>query len=234
MRLLQTQCPTTALGFLQSENLIERQEAVRSLLKLQSTKEISRLTQKLLAGTLDPGIQLEVIEAASVMLSEDEQFQSFAAQRTNFMDPKSFQECLVGGDPKKGKSVFLNHIAGQCVRCHKYEKKGPGSIIGPNLWKIGHLSPNYLLESLVAPQAAIAKNYGNISVDLKMVRIFRLVCWGKFKGIKERIDFGSYSLISHPDISARSEIVSVMPPMGVLQRSELRDLVAYLTTLCGE
>ena len=228
---------TTALGFLQSDNLIERQEAVRSLRKLQSTKEISRLTQKLLAGTLDPGIQLEVIEAASVMLPENEKFQSFAAQRTNFMNPKSFQECLVGGDPKKGESVFLNHIAGQCVRCHKYKKKGMGSIIGPNLWEIGHLSPSYLLESLIAPQAAIAKNYGNISVDLKDgSNISGLFAGESSKGIKVKDPTsGSYSLISHPDISARSEIVSVMPPMGaVLQRSELRDLVAYLTTLRGE
>lgn len=227
----------TALGFLKSEKLIERQEGVRSLLKLQATKEISKLTQELVTGNLDPGLQLEVIEAASILLPKDEKFKSLLAGRSNLMNPKSFQECLEGGDPKKGETVFMNHIGGQCVRCHKYEKRGPGSNIGPNLWKIGERDPKYLLESLVAPQATIARNFGNVSIDLKDgANISGLFVEESEKGIKLKDPTsGAFKFISHRNVSARSEVVSVMPPMGaMMQRSELRDLIAYLSTLISE
>lgn len=228
---------TTALGFLKSENLVERQQAVRSLQKLKSTEEIFKLSKELLAGSLDPGIQLEVIEAASILLPEDKKIQSLIARQANFMDPKSFQECLKGGDPRKGKAVFINHIGGQCVRCHKYEKNGPGSIIGPNLWKIGNRDPKYLLESLVAPQATIAKNFGIISIDLKDgSNVSGLFVQENEKGIKVKDPTsGAFTFIQLGDISDRSEVVSLMPPMGaVLQRRELRDLIAYLATMLGE
>jgi len=225
------------LAFLKSGKLIEKQQAVRSLAKIKSSQEISKLVQKMLDGKLDPGIHLEVTEAAISLLPDDEKVKSLIAKRSNIMDPKSFEDCLEGGDPEMGENVFMKNISGQCVRCHKYEKRGPGSIIGPNLWKVGQRDPRYLLESIIAPQATITKNFGNISIDLKDgSNISGLFSGEGANGIKlYDSTSGSNRFINHGDISSRSQVVSIMPPMGALmERSEIRDLIAFLRTLDGQ
>ena len=228
---------STILTFLKSGKLIERQQAVRSLAKIKSTQEISKLVQKLLEGKLNPGIHLEVTDAAISLLPDDENVKSLITKRSNIMDPKSFEDCLEGGDPKLGENVFMKNISGQCVRCHKYERRGPGSIIGPNLWKVGQRDPRYLLESIIAPQATITKNFGNISIDLKDgSNISGLFSGEGANGIKlYDPTSGSNRFISHSDISSRSQVISIMPPMGALmERSEIRDLIAFLGTLDGQ
>ena len=225
------------LAFLKSGKLIEKQQAVRSLAKIKSTHEISKLVQKMLEGKLDSGIHLEVTEAAISLLPDDEKVKSLIAKRSNIMDPKSFEDCLEGGDPEMGENVFMKNISGQCVRCHKYEKRGPGSIIGPNLWKVGQRDPRYLLESIIAPQATITKNFGNISIDLKDgSNISGLFSGEGANGIKlYDSTSGSNRFINHGDISSLSQVVSIMPPMGALmERSEIRDLIAFLRTLDGQ
>src|SRR5690606_37954823 len=74
---------------------------------------------------------------------------------------------LEGGDASRGKSVLLNHAAGQCTACHKIAD-GKGSNVGPNLKEIGAKKDRrYILECLVNPQAVVASGYGNIAITLK-------------------------------------------------------------------
>ncbi len=150
------------------------------------------------------------------------------------MNPESFDNCLEGGDVEKGKQIFFTHLAGQCVRCHKYERKGPGSVIGPNLWKIGENGPEYLLEALVAPQKTIAKGYGTLTITRKDgTTVSGVLVSENKKGVTVN-DSTTGKDVSIPakDIKNKGDAISVMPPMGaILKRGELRDLVAYLETL---
>ncbi|MEM0970272.1 MAG: hypothetical protein AAGJ31_13020, partial [Verrucomicrobiota bacterium] len=222
-----------AKTFLVSQQLAEKQTAVKALADLGEQKIIANLTERLMKGELAMGIQLDVIEAAQ-QLTITGDFPTWLAARSNIMDPASFQDCLQGGDPDKGQDVFANHLAAQCIRCHKYEKRGPGSIIGPNLWKIGTKDRPYLLESLVAPQKTMAKGYGTIT----LTRTDGSTVSGLYQGedkkaikIKDATS-GAVESISLDDITSRTDVISVMPPMGaILQRRELRDLVAYLASL---
>ncbi|MCB1235073.1 MAG: hypothetical protein KDM91_08380, partial [Verrucomicrobiae bacterium] len=89
-----------------------------------------------------------------------------AAEKRGLPVEASFDFCLEGGDPRRGKTIMLSHVAAQCTACHKIAD-GKGSTVGPNLKSVGLRERAYLLESLVNPMAQIAKGYGTISLTLK-------------------------------------------------------------------
>lgn len=135
---------------------------------------------------------------------------------------------LHGGDAELGEVVFNENLAAQCVACHRVEKEG--SEVGPPLTEIGKKGREYILESLLDPQAKIAAGYGMMSVKMKDGTTLA----GALKAEEEKF----LSLIL-PDkkevvlnlemVESRTEPVSTMPPMGaILTARQLRDLVEYL------
>ena len=65
---------------------------------------------------------------------------------------------LTEGDTARGKEIFLTHPIAACNRCHVLD--GEGGPIGPALDGIAtRKGEEYILESLVDPQAAIAEGY---------------------------------------------------------------------------
>ncbi|MEM7010743.1 MAG: hypothetical protein AAF585_04590, partial [Verrucomicrobiota bacterium] len=106
-----------------------------------------------------------------------------------------------------------------------------GGVQGPALTRIAdRLNPEKLLESLINPNAEIAKGYGMGTATLKdgsavMGRIA--------KETKQEVTIvsldGVESTIKRDDITAISPPMSAMPPMALsLPLDDLRDLVAYL------
>ncbi len=62
------------------------------------------------------------------------------------------------GDAERGKTIFFTHQVAACNRCHQVG--GQGGAIGPALDGIaGRKSADYLRQSLIEPNAAIAENY---------------------------------------------------------------------------
>ena len=58
-----------------------------------------------------------------------------------------FATALNGGDIAKGKDIFLNHGAAQCIRCHKVN--GYGADVGPDLSTLAKdRDRRYILERL--------------------------------------------------------------------------------------
>ena len=143
-----------------------------------------------------------------------------------------FEECLEGGDSKVGKEIFNTHIFAQCARCHT-TKKGKGSDIGPNLEIIGEKDKRELLHSMVDPNAVIAEGYGNITVILKDNSLVAgLVRKETDKELLVRTPDGRDVKIALATIQERTPVISLMPPMSqILKKREIRDLLAYLTTL---
>jgi putative heme-binding domain-containing protein len=146
-----------------------------------------------------------------------------------------FRPALEGGDPVRGKSVLLNHPAAQCTACHKIAD-GAGSNVGPNLKDIGKKKDRlYLLQSLVDPQSVVAPGYGNIALTMKDGSSIA----GQFLAEKNgkvslRDAEGKEIVVASDTIQERTPVISTMPPMGfILQRGEIRDLVAYLANLKG-
>jgi quinoprotein glucose dehydrogenase len=141
---------------------------------------------------------------------------------------------LQGGNPKNGASLFESHPAGQCMRCHKAESghKGGGEA-GPNLAGIGiKQKAEYLLESLVNPGATVAPGYGLVSITLNN----KATLGGNLLAeTPDHVDIdatGKIWRVKRSDIQALTPPVSAMPPMAALLKpEELRDLVAWLSSL---
>jgi putative heme-binding domain-containing protein len=145
------------------------------------------------------------------------------------LDPNTAS--LHGGDAELGEIVFNEHLAAQCVACHRVEKEG--SEVGPPLTEVGKKGREYILESLIDPQAEITPGYGIVSVKMKDGTTHA----GALKEEKGRF----LSLIL-PDkkelvlnleaVESRTDPISTMPPMGdILTPRQLRDLVEYLSGL---
>jgi quinoprotein glucose dehydrogenase len=144
-----------------------------------------------------------------------------------------FRDALTGGDPVAGRKIFFEKPEATCGRCHRVG--GQGGENGPPLDGIGsRVSREFLLESMVTPNAEITKGYESIGVALKS---------GSGVVGTLRQETSTNLLIYTPDDGpvtvVKSEIVRRVPggsPMPadfatLISKAELRDLVAFLASL---
>lgn len=192
-----------------TDDIQEKQEAVRLLGKLNPAALELTLTKP------DPFLLIELSEAFP-----DNEIK---------IDPNIAS--LLGGDAELGEIVFNEHLAAQCVACHRIGDEG--SEVGPSLTEVGEKGREYILESLIAPQAEITPGYGLMSVKMKDGTTLA----GALKEEK-----GKFLTLIQPDkkevvikltdIESRTAPISTMPPMGdILTPRQLRDLVEYLSGL---
>jgi quinoprotein glucose dehydrogenase len=220
-----------------SENVRDRQAAYRNLADVAGP-EVGNFFVKRLSNIESemPGAVLDLLEAAE---SRDE---SLVKAALNFYRTKmpsddpyaAFDVCLEGGDIERGKVIFLTHAAGQCAKCHRINKDGGEA--GPDLTKLGERSgKEYILESLINPNKVVVPGYG--------IAIVNLEDGTNVGGTLMRQDQSEVVLkIPDPDSGQpveksfpMSEVASVNPPLSamppmnlILQKGEIRDLVAYL------
>ena len=146
----------------------------------------------------------------------------------------AFRDALLqGGSVNRGRDTFVENLAAQCTRCHTV--RNAGSDVGPNLTGVAtRLTREQILESLLDPSARIAPGYGTVGITLKNgTRVdgtlreetaTDVVVVAGTPPAERRI--------AKSDIAERSNPVSAMPPVGLIVKPrEVRDLVAYLSTL---
>jgi putative heme-binding domain-containing protein len=90
-----------------------------------------------------------------------------------------------------------------------------------------------LAESLVEPSAKIVAGFGIETIVLKDGTTFAgSVLKESAKTIELRLPDAKIQKIAVTSVASRTPPISVMPPMlGILTPAEIRDVVAYLTTL---
>ena len=198
-------------------------------------KILRRTFALLLDGELPKVLELDVVTAAKARQSKSlKQFiKQYEAGRAAEDSIAKYRATLAGGNATKGKQVYENHVAAQCVRCH--DGGGHGNQVGPVLTGIGkRVDKEYLLRSLVTPNSEIAKGFG--------VTIVELTNGESLVGRAEKQTDQSLTLvppqgktieINRGEIKKITETKSsVMPPMGeLLSMHQLRDLIAYLESL---
>ena len=138
---------------LDSSDLPERQNAVAVLGQLDTDRShaaLERLSMEMRNGTLDPGLQLDVITTGA---------------NTDWWssgDLSAWDVAIHGGDPKAGKRLVRYHSSATCLRCHQIE--GHGGTAGPKLDGAGsRLDRPSLLASLISPQESVDEKYGDAS-----------------------------------------------------------------------
>jgi len=218
----------------------EQQAALLSLANVKAPEAEAVFAEQmalLLEGKIAPEVQLELITAVEKI--DKPEFKQLLATYESKKDSNNpldvYRESIYGGDAEKGVALFRYSNSTQCVRCHMVGTRG--NKVGPDLTTIAkRITPEQMLEALVAPAARIAPGFGRVTV---------------VKKTGERIE-GAFDAETKNDVTittnsatqtiVRSDIeklefggISPMPPMGLgLTKAELRDLVAYLATLKEE
>jgi quinoprotein glucose dehydrogenase len=178
---------------------------------------------RLEAKQLPDALALDVREAAKA--------RGLAAQGA------ALPELLVGGNAERGRQVFFQNQTLQCLRCHKVGTEG--GIVGPDLTGIGkRQSRDYLLESILQPNAKIAAGFENVVLTLADGSTVA----GALKSetdaelaveVTGEDGLPTVTKVAKSTVKQRERGPSAMPEgLGdQLTPFELRDLVEYLATL---
>lgn len=230
---------TAACLALQRESsIIERQVALAVLAKRPSPRADEMLVvwaSRLAAGGVEPELKLDVIEA--VRVRKDEKALPIIAMYEASLPASEplarWTPSLAGGNAAVGRTLFVNHSQGQCIRCHLVKGIGGGTA-GPELSMIAAKSTReHLLESIVAPNAKIAAGFGSVTLALDDGRVVAGVIKSEQEGTVELLTpAGELLKIVAASIEDRSEPISAMPSLEkVLTPREIRDLIEFLSTL---
>jgi quinoprotein glucose dehydrogenase len=197
---------------------------------------IAKALDQLLAHQVKPELQLDVLDAAARRQAPEvrERLQKVEGQWDIAADPMSpFRVALQGGDAEAGDKIFHERSDASCLRCHTVH--GTGGIVGPVLDGIGaKQSRDYLLESLVYPNAKIAPGFESVIVRLKDGKAVTGIVKKETGTQLELIDADARKIeVNKADIQARERGQSAMPEgFGkTLSKRDLRDLVEYLAGL---
>ncbi|MDE0959790.1 MAG: HEAT repeat domain-containing protein [Planctomycetota bacterium] len=140
-----------------------KQEAIRALSadldEPQALDQMRLWLDSLEAQQLAPELALDVMVAAS--MASDLLLVERAAQLKEGKGEDRLadhQWALAGGDRKRGRTLFMDHPAAQCQRCHSVG--GQGGVAGPALDGVGsRLRADQILRSLVDPSAELVEGY---------------------------------------------------------------------------
>lgn len=234
--VLARMAPKTALPLLTQAvlngQLRERQQAAADLASLSNAEDaILKLLTKLNRGEIPADTQLDVLEAAQAR--KEKRIANRVKRILEQRGSESLQRyamSLEGGDAERGAKIFYERTNVSCVRCHKID--GRGGEVGPNLSGIAvDKNRQYLLESIVEPNKAIAKNFESVLIIDADGRPLSGV-------LKEETDEyitlmtaeGQLITVLQDDIEARRRGESAMPKDLVKQLSDrdIRDLVEFL------
>ena len=215
-----------------TSNLDHLQFYVSLLPKLknpEARKKLVQLIEDQRSGRQSNHVALDVYQAATNL--GDHQG-AWRAELEKASPLGKYQLALHGGDAERGHGIYRHHVSAQCVRCH--EAGGAGKQAGPALDGIANrVDRQYLLESLVAPSAQIAKGYASITL---LLVDGRSVTGSIIQESKDELVIGlpdgMRTEVSVAELEERVESkLSAMPEMtNVLTMFEIRDLVAYLAT----
>ena len=222
-----------------SASVFEQQRAILALPWLKSPKADELLDAwavKLSAGKVPAELQLDVLDALKAAPTIARKLHQ---AQFEFREPKElpgkYRIALVGGNPEIGRELFTGHTAAQCIRCHTVS--GHGGTAGPDLTQVATRNPEntreYLLESLVLPNAKIAVGYANVTFTLLDGRVVAGTILAEDKNaVTLQTPDGKKIAVAIADIESRTIPTSTMPAMDrTLTPREMRDLVAYLATL---
>lgn len=204
---------------------------------------------RFLEGSLPPEIGLDVVSAARgskdpVTLKAVEAWET----RHQSGDPtERYLIALRGGNAEKGRSVFYEKTELQCLRCHKIESTDDTGLMdaGPNLAGIGgRKSREYILQSIIAPNAAFADGYEQAFVTMNDGRLLMgrvlersaehlvLQVAGAVDEFSDEPAPPTRETIRLSQVRSIEKGVSGMPEglVTLMSLHELRDLVEFLAT----
>jgi len=217
----------------------ERQRAVAALAGLPgkaAARALDAWAGRLAAGAVPADLQLDVLDAlrAAHTPARDKLRRVYETE----LPPGPvgrLRMTLTGGDADRGRDIFFNHAAAQCVRCHAVG--GVGGTAGPELTKLSAKYPGrvreHVLESLVLPNAKIAEGYGGVTLTLLDGRVVAGTLVAETpKAVTVKTPDGKSVTVPAEDVERRTALPSAMPSMETtLTPREVRDVIEFLAAL---
>jgi len=222
-------------------SVIEQQAAIESLVGLETAAAddvLAAAMARQAAGDGPPAIRLDLLLAAEARQTPplQEAVAAIEAGRDASDRLAAWRECLAGGNVEQGWKIFHENTTASCLRCHQVN--GKGGEVGPDLSEVGRHKPaEYLLESIVDPNAVIAKGFATVQFLLADGRlaagIVREETADAFRIITPE---AKELVIAKNEIDETSAGLSGMPAdiAKQLTKSQIRDLIAYLVSLQKE
>jgi quinoprotein glucose dehydrogenase len=217
---------------------------IRTALKILGTFDhpladtlLLKLVRLLVDDKVVPALQLDLLEAAAQR--KNPEIQKMLTDREAALaknpDPlAAYRFALGGGDRERGLQVFETQPALACVRCHRVGTESGGDA-GPNLADVGAKYPReYILESIIKPNAKIAPGFETIVLTRKSGEIAAgVVAAENDRAVSLRSPDGKIVEVDKSDVAKREGAASAMPEVyaTLLSKSELRDLVAYVSSI---
>ena len=147
------------------------------------------------------------------------------------------KEALAKGDAANGKNVFQLPLI-SCTACHAVDgvRGAVTSVKGPNLSAVAAGLPiDLLVESVLWPARQIKEGYAATTVITKDGRVLSGFAHSENKTVLRVRDLatGKIATVQTVQIKQRIRGGTVMPPglTASITRTELRDLIKYLSTL---
>jgi quinoprotein glucose dehydrogenase len=234
--------PSEAVGqlkvILERGSIGEKQAALQALATLSNAvgdQVLSQWMDRMLARQVPLVLQLDVLDAAAKrnLPALKEKIQEYDASRPVSDRLRFFRETMAGGDGTDGRKIFFERPEASCVRCHKIN--GEGGDVGPDLSHIGaQKDREYLLESLVFPNATIAAGFETVIVTLKNGAAYAGVLRRETESALEIISPEDGLIkVTKADIQSRDKGLSAMPEelVQALGKPGIRDLVEFLSQL---
>ncbi|WP_235297594.1 HEAT repeat domain-containing protein [Portibacter marinus] len=217
---------------LEDGTIVEKQSTYAALSKYEGEATDRLISEQMVAlrnGEIEREVQLDLLEAVGDSIASEYH------SSKNGGALSAYEETLYGGNKGKGRNIFYRNAEAQCVRCHSIFEWGGDA--GPGLAGIGNkLTKEQLLESLILPSARLAPGFGVLSVELND--------GSNVAGVMEEETDDAYLLkvskdevrnILKSEIKAQEYLPSSMPAMDkILDKKEIRDLIAFLNSLQGE
>lgn len=216
-----------------SGSISEKQNAFASLATMPGAEADALIYKWLSDKNIPAELELDVVVAAekrkepgiTKALAERE------AQLPKTDNLAAYRLALKGGDAANGRKIFYEKAEAACNRCHKMQ--GDGGEVGPELTHlVEKQGSEYLLESILYPNAKIAQGFESVLVTLKTGTLVAGVLKSENDTILE-INSPEDGLIKvkTSDIEKREKGLSGMPEGfgNILTRQEIRDLMAFLT-----
>jgi putative heme-binding domain-containing protein len=193
---------------------------------------LERLGKMLLEDKCEAALQLDLISALEKRRSSNQALSEFVRMYSASSSGSAHSELLEGGDAIRGKDLAQNHLGANCLACHSFSDGG--SNVGPNLSGVGSQKDrSYLLESLLIPSAQLAPGFGLSTISLRDgTQISGTIDSETRESLALKLPDGSNKVIAISQILGRTPPISMMPPMlGILSPAEIRDVVAFLSSL---
>jgi quinoprotein glucose dehydrogenase len=215
----------------------EKQAAITTLgtLPVSHTEKVFvTLLDQMQAGKLANEVRFELADAIDSTHSQALKDRYIKLSRNASPDSlkAAYAGALQGGNPEKGAYIFWANSSAQCIRCHAINDYGGN--VGPRLNGVAkRLKQEQLLEALIEPSARIAPGFGIVTLETKNKQNLNgILQQEKPEGYVMKIGDRPDTLVKKSDVANRINSASSMPPMHLLlNKKEIRDVVAFLSTL---